>query len=132
MARGNGKTPPPAQLEMDAGRYLYPDAFEDAWSRYPDREGGNPKKAAYRAWRARVNDGMSPGKLSAAVRRYRDHCEAEGKDGTRYVLQAATFFGPDEHWMEWAKEPPRPSAGSPFKGDGFTVDEDDMERLYGR
>lgn len=39
------------------------------------------------------------------VRRYGHYCGATGKLGTEYVMQAATFFGPDKRYAEtW--EPP--------------------------
>ena len=31
---------------------------------------------------------------------YRAYCDATGKTGTEFVKQAATFFGPDKHYLE--------------------------------
>lgn len=77
--------------------------FDVAWKRYPSRAGGNPRRAAERAWAARVAAGVTPADLLAGVERYRAYCEREGQIGTRFVLQAATFFGPDERFAEeWA------------------------------
>ena len=78
----------------------YPADFEAAWSTYPRRSGGNPKKGAFRAWSARVKAGADPAELLAGVSRYAQHVRAEGKENTRFVMQAATFFGPDEHYAE--------------------------------
>lgn len=80
--------------------YRYTDDFEQAWSAYPKRSGGNPKPSAFRAWNARIRDGATPVELADGVRRYAAYCEATGKAGTEYVKQAATFFGPDEHFRE--------------------------------
>lgn len=77
--------------------------FEKAWKTYPARRGGNPKKAALRAWTARVNEGADPSDLIAAVGEYVIEVEAMGRKGTEYVKQAATFFGPGGHWEEYAE-----------------------------
>lgn len=90
----------PAVPPKENGRYSYPEDFEAIWEAYPDREGGNPKKAAYRKWRARVNAGVDPAELLEGVKRYARYVEARGMEGGRFVKQAATFFGPDEHWRE--------------------------------
>lgn len=100
--------PKPGALEKNGTGYDYPDEFEEAWSLYPDREGGNPKKAAYRAWRARVRAGAAPDDLKAGVERYSRYCDAKGMTGQQYVQRAATFFGPDEHWAEeWETSVPQ-------------------------
>lgn len=104
---GEPVLPSPGELEKSGSHYDYPDAFEEAWGLYPTREGGNPKKAAYRAWRARVNGGVPPPDLRDGVERYREYCEAKNTTGSQYVMQASTFFGPDEHWKEpWDVEEP--------------------------
>lgn len=101
IPRTNGRPPAPSDLEKDdSGRYRYPAEFETAWDAYPDRTGGNPKKGAYRAWRARVADGVDPDDLADGVESYAAFCRAEGIVGTRYVKQARTFFGPDGWWDE--------------------------------
>ena len=92
--------PPPDDLPKANGQYSYPAEFEAAWSEYPSRAGGNPKKAAYRHWRARARNGTDPTELLDGVRRYARYVQATGKAGTEYVQQASTFFGPDEHWAE--------------------------------
>lgn len=76
-------------------------AFERAWSLFPKRAGGNSKKKAWAAWTARVRAGTAtPDELLAGVERYAGFVRATGKEGTEYVQQAATFFGPSEHWKE--------------------------------
>jgi hypothetical protein len=93
-------------------RDAYPDSFQRAWAAYPKRAGGNPKKTAYRCWRARVREGASEDELERGVVRYAAYCDATGKSGTEYVKQASTFLGPDEHWREdWAV--PSKSGGAP-------------------
>lgn len=98
-------------------RTKYPEEFERVWAAYPKRDGGNSKRAAFKAWRARVRSGVSPDEMLAGVERYRGHCEARGKVGTEFVQQAATFFGPGEHFREpWTL--PATAAGATRGGNG--------------
>lgn len=83
------------------------DLFEEAWKAYPKRSGGNSKADARKAWAARLQAGIEPEDIVAGVHRYAAFCRADGKVGTAYVKQAATFFGPGEHWTEdWALPAP--------------------------
>ncbi len=91
----------------------YPDEFEWIWQHKPERAGGNGKKSAYNAFRARIKAGATWRELAEGLKRYAAHCKAEGKLGTPYVMQMATFFGPDEHFRnEWlpASKPQQPTA----------------------
>lgn len=83
-----------------ATRYDYPPEFEAAWAAYPARDGSNPKRDAYRAWKARVEEGATPEALRAGVDRYAAWARAREKEGTEGVMQAVTFFGPGERWQE--------------------------------
>jgi phage replication O-like protein O len=88
--------------------------FEAAWIAYPKRAGGNPKARALKAWQARLAAGVDPADMLAGVERYAAFCEATDKNGTEYVKQAATFFGPDEAFLEsW--QPPRGGNGAAGK-----------------
>lgn len=78
----------------------YPEEFEQAWSAYPKRDGGNPKRRAYNAWKARIKAGHEASTMVAGAERYAAHVQAHGTNGTRFVMQAATFFGPDERFLE--------------------------------
>lgn len=76
--------------------------FMTAWSAYPKREGGNPRKAAWTAWKARIRAGEATApELVEATRGYAKFCDAGNKTGTQFVLMASTFYGPGEHWREW-------------------------------
>lgn len=88
----------PSPSEAVGGNY--PQEFKDAWGEYPAREGSNSKKAAYRKWLARVRNGADPSQLEEATRAYKRRMEREDKVGGPFVKQAATFFGPDDHWRE--------------------------------
>jgi hypothetical protein len=77
----------------------YPQDFENLWAIYPKRAGGNPKKKAFRAYCARIKNGHFHN-IGLGLNRYKAFCEATGKVGTEFVMQMATFFGPDEHYEE--------------------------------
>jgi len=82
-------------------RDAYPDSFQRAWAAYPRRAGGNPKKAAYQCWRARVRQGASEDELLVATKHYRAHCDRERETGGRFVMMAKTFFGSNERWRDF-------------------------------
>lgn len=85
----------------------YSPAFEEAWQAYPKRSGGNNKLSAFKAWNARIKQGVKPEAMLAGVKRYAAFMTSEGKIGTSFVKQAATFFGPDKHFEEaWLVEIP--------------------------
>lgn len=85
----------------------YSPAFEEAWQAYPKRSGGNNKLSAFKAWNARIKQGVKPETMLAGVKRYAAFMASEGKIGTSFVKQAATFFGPDRHFDEaWLVETP--------------------------
>lgn len=95
--------------------------FDDIWPLYPRRAGGNPRKAAEKAYNARIKQGADPLDIQDGVIRYARFCDATGKTGTEYVKQAATFFGPNEWYMEpWSipqsKTAPRDGANSVIWG----------------
>lgn len=74
--------------------------FESFWSAYPKREGGNSKKGAFKAWKARLRNGVTAEELILSAKRYATQMAAKGSVGTSFVKQAATFLGPDDHWRE--------------------------------
>ena len=77
-----------------------PEGFGECWCAYPKREGGNSRADAIKAYRGRPKAGALPADLLAGVKRYATFCQAKGTVGTSYVKQAATFFGPGDHWRE--------------------------------
>lgn len=86
----------------------YTAEFEAAWADYPSRP-GNSKQDAFKAWCARIKSGVVPSSMHDGVKRYAAYCLAAGTD-PRFIKQAATFFGPGEHYLgTW--DPPRPQAG---------------------
>lgn len=91
----------------------YSPEFETAWDAYPKRVGGNSKAGAFKAWKARLKDGVKPGDMLAGVKRYAAYARATGSVGTQFVKQAATFFGPDRHFDESWQAPSAPGGGRP-------------------
>ncbi|CAB1224114.1 hypothetical protein [Serratia liquefaciens] len=98
-ARADASTP------TRSAKREYSPEFETAWLAYPKRAGGNPKPSAYKAWNARLHEGVTPETLLAGVKRYAAFVVATGKLGSEYVKQAATFFGPDRHFEETWQAP---------------------------
>ena len=80
--------------------------FEQLRQNYPRRAGDQGWKRAMHACQARLAAGHSLDTLLDGARRYRDFIVATGKEGTVYVKQAATFFGPEEHFLEPWPTPP--------------------------
>ncbi|WFC79313.1 helix-turn-helix domain-containing protein [Enterobacter roggenkampii] len=104
--------------DNDSEKYLsskesYSNEFEQAWQAYPKRAGGNSKAAAWKAWRARIKDGVNTEAMLAGVNRYAGYVRATGSAGTKYVKQAATFFGPDRHFEESWQAPSGAVSGRP-------------------
>ena len=80
----------------------YPVEFLFIWDKKPQREGANPKKKAFKACNARIKQGASWKELAEGLVRYHKYCYETGKLNTAFVMQVATFFGPDEHYKnEW-------------------------------
>lgn len=91
----------------------YPIAFEEAWREFPRREPDNPKKPAWKAWQSRVNEGEKIGDLLAATKGYAASIRQRRLEGTDRVLQAATFYGPNERWQEFMPKPAAPAIAKP-------------------
>ena len=99
-----------ATMPSRSAKQEYSQEFESAWQTYPKRAGGNPKNSAYKAWNARLREGVTPETMLEGVKRYAAFVTATGKSGSEYVKQAATFFGPDKHFNEsW--QAPQASGG---------------------
>lgn len=79
-----------------AGATTYPEEFETAWSEYPDRPGASKKKA-FKAWSARVKEGITADQLLKGVRAYAAYVAVK-KTEPDFIKQPATFFGPDQHF----------------------------------
>lgn len=78
----------------------YPADFEAVWEVYPSRP-GDSKKAAYKAWAARLAAGATVAEMLAGAQAYAAFVKAM-KIEPMYILQSATFFGPSERYSaDW-------------------------------
>lgn len=75
-------------------------AFDVLRSIYPKRSGSQPWSRAVKAFNARLAEGHSPDQMEAGLMRYVGFLRETGKLGSEFVMQAATFFGPDKHFLE--------------------------------
>lgn len=100
-----------ASAPARSARQEYSPEFEQAWQEYPKRAGGNSKSAAFKAWKARLREGIKPETMLDGVKRYAAWVRATGNTGTQFVKQAATFFGPDRHFEESWQQPAAPGGG---------------------
>lgn len=77
------------------------DDFEEFWMQYGKRPGGNPKKAARRAYAARVKDGVSPADLLHGAMRYRAYFDAKPPEQQKFKKQAQFWLSPSyEGWLQ--------------------------------
>ena len=83
-----------------AGKPALPEGFAEFWSTFPKRAGSNPKERAAKAWRARLADGHAVSEFIEGCARYAAFVRLTGKEGTEYVMQAATFLGPEKNFAE--------------------------------
>ncbi|EMW5121526.1 replication protein [Escherichia coli] len=100
-----------ASAPARSSRQEYSPEFEQAWQEYPKRAGGNSKSAAFKAWKARLREGIKPEAMLDGVKRYAAWVRATGNTGTQFVKQAATFFGPDRHFEDFWQQPAAPGGG---------------------
>lgn len=89
---------PPDEIEQE---------FTALWKIYPKRSGSNPKARALGAYRKqRGKSELMAETIRTGVELYAAWCQATGKIGTEYVMQAAKFLGPDQHFLnDWAAPP---------------------------
>jgi hypothetical protein len=91
----------------------YPADFEIVWEVYPARPGAS-KKAAHKAWAARITIGATPAEMLAGAQAYAHYVKAM-KIEPQFIKQAATFFGPGEHYAaDWTPpvNQPKPAGGN--------------------
>lgn len=99
-AAAAGKTPTPAPVAA-----TYPADFEEFWQEYPRK---TEKRAAFKAWKARLKGGVAPAVLITAAKNYGAGCRADATD-ERYIKHPATFLGPNRPYEEYIQ--PRAAPG---------------------
>lgn len=75
----------------------YPREFEQFWDAYPRKDG---KSLAFRAWNARIGEGIGHSTLTACAKNYSDFTKQERTE-ERFMLQPATFCGPNRRWEDY-------------------------------
>lgn len=104
----SGETPPAPASQPGEKSTKYSDDFESFWREYPKRDRASSKPDAWKAWGARLKDGVDPQDLIRAAANYRADQMAKGKVGTEYVKLPSTFLGKGEHWKPYLG--PQPEA----------------------
>lgn len=81
----------------------YSPEFEHWWSQYPEREGRKgKKKTASGYYNTRLSEVGSHETLLRNLMAYSAYCDASGKTGTQFVLQATTYLNdPDNVINPW-------------------------------
>lgn len=84
---------------------LVHDAADEDWIRIkltvPRRAGSQPWERGRKAWLARRAEGYSVATLHAGCERWARYVTQTAQD-PRYVMQVATFFGPEKHFLaDW-------------------------------
>lgn len=99
-------TPPTRAKKVSRETSIDPDWWLDFKLAYPNRAGDQGWREAQRAAHARISAGHTTDDLIAGAKRYAEYCEATGNTGTQYVKQAASFLGPENHFLlPWAPPP---------------------------
>jgi uncharacterized protein YdaU (DUF1376 family) len=93
---------PIQRLSKERASFLE-DKFIEFKVTYPIRIGTQPWKRAVGCWNARIrDDGYTPEQIIEGTERYAKWCEATAKARTEMVMQAATFLGPEKHFLaDW-------------------------------
>lgn len=79
----------------------YPPAFETWWATYPRHV---EKADAFRAYRARVKEGIAEDDLLKAARNYAAACKRRGQ-AQEYIKHPATFLGPKRAFEDFLSTP---------------------------
>jgi hypothetical protein len=91
---------------------------KDLRAAYPKRSGGQNWIGAWRQIGYRLRQGFTREQMLEGAKRYAEYVRSVKSEGTVYVKQAATFFGPDLHFLEgWVSENrvPRKATMEDFK-----------------
>ena len=93
-------------VDRHKARFEHTDDFERFKAVYPERSGSQPWRKAMDAATARLKEGHDFAAMVAGAERYHRYTDAIGDTGTKFVMQAATFLGPEKHFTEpW--DPPK-------------------------
>ena len=103
-SRGRQEKNPSAAARPD--EHPIPPEFTKFRATFPIRAGSQPWRRALTAARSRIREGATWVEILDGTQRYADFCLATGKLGTEYVMQAATFVGPEKRYLDpWTLPP---------------------------
>lgn len=71
---------------------------------YPKRKGDINRQGALRNLKQKIKNESDFKKAISAINNYKKFCVAENKIGTELVMQASTFFGRDNRWLEYVEQ----------------------------
>ncbi len=78
--------------------------FDDFWKIYPPRKGSNPKVLARTRWDRALKNGIEPERIINSAKAYGDELREQGKLGTEFVCQAATWLN-QKRYEDYAPDP---------------------------
>lgn len=110
VTRASRNEVPPTPIAAD-----YSEQFQTLWEALP-KKSTSSKRAAWKAYNARLREGISHATLLAAAVEYAR--ERDGKAET-YTMQAQTFLGPNERWKPYAERRQQQASGEWKPGDGY-------------
>jgi hypothetical protein len=90
------------------GKDGYTQEFEEFWRHYPRKI---EKKRAFRAWKARLKEGVKIEDLIQAAINYSQYCDNQKITEARYIKHGSTFLGPDKPYEEFITGPPEETNG---------------------
>lgn len=99
----------------------YPDDFLTAFEAYPKRDISPSKPDAFKAWSARIREGVIAADILAGVLRYAAHIRKTEKEFTQFVKMPATFFGPGEHWKSTFGAPAAAGKAADSNGNAVSI-----------
>lgn len=85
----------PPEAEGSDGK----NGFEEFWQSYPRRHEPNPRKKSLQIFTKLSTDDQA--KVLVATKNYTRHCHADGKFGTKFVMQSTTFL--NGRWLDWVE-----------------------------
>lgn len=91
----------------------YSNDFEEMWKIYPRKVG---KGDAYKKYKARLNDGWSPGELMEAVKNYASKVARERTE-QQYIKHAKTFFSDSTPFVDYLPSKEEPAAKASYGND---------------
>ena len=85
------------ELKQPSSPADYTEEFNSFWTVYPRKIG---KVAAFKVWKTRLKEKVSPDDLIKAATNYAAECRKKGTE-ERYIKHPETFIGPDKHYNDY-------------------------------